>query len=96
MAGRVIRPVLGAEDGSRKGGMMANVSYATDISPLFRTFDIESMQPTGLDLSSYAAVKQKAEAIYRVLAAKKMPCDNPWSESKTQKIKDWIDGGMLP
>jgi len=75
---------------------MAKLSFSADIRPLFRTFDIESMKPARLDLSSYEAVKAQAAAIFRVLTDKSMPCDEPWSQADIQKFKFWMDDGMLP
>ncbi len=40
------------------------LSFAIDIRPLFRESpDVEAMKSFGLDLSSYADVKEQAEAI---------------------------------
>ena len=75
---------------------MAKVSFSTDIRPLFRPSDVESMKPTGLDLSSYEEVKKRAQAIYARLSAKEMPCDGPWSDDHLKKFKDWMQGGMEP
>jgi hypothetical protein len=38
---------------------MAALSFAADIRPLFRSYDIESMKLAGIDLSSYEDVKKK-------------------------------------
>lgn len=75
---------------------MAKMSFAADIKPLFREFDIESMKDAGLDLSSYEEVKAKAAAIYKLLTDKSMPCDTPWGPADIQKFKFWMDDGMLP
>jgi len=75
---------------------MARLGFAADIKPLFRTFDIEGIKPAGLDLSSFAAVKGQAAAIYKALADKTMPCDTPWAADNLKKLKDWMDGGFLP
>jgi hypothetical protein len=75
---------------------MAKLSFSADIRPLFRTFDVESMEPAGLDLSSYEAVKGQAAAIFEALTDKRMPCDAPWSQADIQKFKFWMDDGMLP
>jgi len=71
-------------------------SFSADIRPLFRSFDIESMRPFGIDLSSYEAVKKHADDIYARLSARKMPCDGPWSDNYVQKFKEWMDGIMDP
>ncbi len=75
---------------------MAELSFATNIRSLFRSNDIETMKPMGIDLSSYEDVKKKAQAIYRRLSAKDMPCDGPWSDQSIQKFKEWMDSGMKP
>ena len=75
---------------------MGALSFAADIRPLFRSYDIESMKPFGIDLSSHEDVKKHAQAIYGRLSAKEMPCDGPWSDESVQKFKDWMDSGMKP
>jgi len=81
---------------SKKEAPMGALSFAADIRPLFRDKDIESMQPGGIDLSSYEDVKERIQDIYDRLSAKEMPCDEPWGESKMGKLKMWIDSGMAP
>jgi succinate dehydrogenase/fumarate reductase cytochrome b subunit len=78
----------------KKEGSVHVLSFAADISPLFRSYDIESMKPFGIDLSSYEDVKKHARDIYARLSAKEMPCDGPWSESHLQKFKEWIESSM--
>ena len=73
---------------------MAKVTFSTDIRPLFRPYDIESMKPAGIDLSSYEDVKKKAQSIFARLSAKDMPCDGPWSDNSMQKFKEWMESGM--
>ena len=75
---------------------MNALSFATDIRPLFRDKDIKAMKPVGIDLSSYADVKKRAQDIYARLSAKGMPCDQPWSDSHLQMLKEWMQGGMAP
>ena len=75
---------------------MADLSYASDIRPLFRPKDIEAMRPMGVDLSKYESVKKNSTKIYQKLSAGKMPCDGPWSAAHLKSFKDWIDGGMKP
>ncbi len=72
------------------------LSFSADIQPLFRSFDVESMKPLGIDLSSYEAVKKHAENIYARLSAKSMPCDGPWSDDSVQRFKRWMESGMEP
>jgi hypothetical protein len=70
------------------------VSFATDIRPLFRDFDIEAMKGFGMDLSLYDDVKKHADAIYKTLEEGSMPCDDPWSKEQLAKFKQWMDEGM--
>ncbi len=76
---------------------MRALSFAADIRPLFRSYDIDSMKEyKGIDLSSYEDVKRLGQAIYGRLFAKDMPCDGPWSDDSLQKFKNWMEGGMEP
>lgn len=75
---------------------MANRSSSKDIRPLFRSYDVESMKPNGIDLSSYGEVKSRAGDIYSRLRAKDMPCDGGWSGENLLKFKEWVEGGMAP
>ncbi len=75
---------------------MSTLSFAVAVRSLFRSYDIESMKPAGIDLSSYEEVKKHARDIYARLSAKDMPCDGPWSDNDVQKFKEWMDGGMKP
>ena len=75
---------------------MRTPSFAADIRPLFRSFDIESMKPQGIDLSSYEDVKKHAQHIYGRLVSKEMPCDGPWSEAHVQAFKKWMESRMEP
>ena len=73
------------------------LTFAKDIRPLFReTPDIDSMKAYGLDLSSYADVKAKADAIFATLRGGSMPCDGPWLEEQVDLFKQWMDEGMAP
>ena len=75
---------------------MAKRSFSVDIRPLFRPYDVESMKPNGIDLSSCQEVKSWAGDIYSHLQAKDMPCDGGWSGEKLVKFKEWMEGGMKP
>ena len=83
-------------NGLKKEVSMTTLSFAADIRPLFRPYDVESMRPAGLDLSSYDEVKKRAQVIYARLSAKDMPCDGPWSDDSVQKFKKWMESGMEP
>ena len=52
-------------------------SFARDILPLFRPKDIEHMTDLNLDLSEYDAVRAKAQAIGRRVAASGRPMPPP-------------------
>jgi hypothetical protein len=75
---------------------MPSISFAGQIRPLFRDFDVESMKSKGLDLSSYDSVKKLAPKVYGVLSAGRMPCDGKWSADNLAKFKEWMDSGMKP
>ena len=89
-------PLLFPDQPLEKEVSMTTMGFAADIRPLFRPFDVESMKPAGLDLSSYEEVKKHAQAIYARLSAKQMPCDGSWSDKQMQKFKEWMDGAMEP
>ncbi len=72
------------------------LSFAADILPLFRPYDIQNMQGNGADLSSYEEVKKNSFIIYLQLYSKAMPCDGAWSEDDIAKFKQWMDSGMQP
>ena len=72
-------------------------AFSRDIRPLFRDSpDIEMMKPFGLDLSSYADVKEQAAEILARLEDKSMPCDGPWPEEQIKLFKRWVEEGMAP
>jgi hypothetical protein len=75
--------------------MAQQLSFATDIRPLFRDRDINSME-FAFDLGSYEDVRTNGEAIYGVLAAGQMPCDGAWAEEDVQRFRSWLDTGALP
>ena len=72
------------------------LSFERDIRPLFRDTDVDTMQDYGLDLSSYAEVKNKVQAIYATLAEGTMPCDGAWPKDRVATLKRWMDEGMAP
>ena len=73
---------------------MTDLGFERDILPLFRAEDIEAMS-FAFDLSSYAEVREHAEAIHTRLADGTMPCDAPWPEADILRFRGWIDEGML-
>ena len=54
------------------------------------------MQGYGLDLSSYADVKERAAEIYEALAKGSMPCDEAWPKERVELFKQWMDEGFAP
>jgi hypothetical protein len=75
---------------------MSKRTFSKDIRPLFRSYDVESMKASGIDLSAYEEVKSRANDIYSRLSAKEMPCDGGWSAENLKKFKEWMEGGMEP
>ncbi|MCP2343123.1 hypothetical protein [Actinomadura rupiterrae] len=68
-------------------------SFASDIRPLFREKDVESMSQS-FDLSDYDDVSDNAQAILAALADGKMPCDGPWPKSKVDLFRQWVNEGQ--
>ena len=72
------------------------LSYAKDIKPLFRSFDIDSMKHAGLDLGSYEDVNAAADKILSRLEDGSMPCDGPWQNKDIDTFRQWMTDGKLP
>ena len=68
------------------------LSFETDIRPLFREKDRNSMLRM-FDLWSAEAVRQHRERIYSALARGSMPCDGGWPDESTTLLRRWIDEG---
>ena len=75
--------------------MADQLSFASDIRPLFRDGDIRSMQ-FAFDLGSYEDVRTHGEEIHATLAAGQMPCDGAWPEEDVRRFRSWLDTGALP
>ena len=75
--------------------MAEKITFASDIRPLFRDFDINSMKKA-FDLSNYEQVSAKADAILGKLEAGSMPCDGAWPQKDVETFRQWIKGGKLP
>ncbi len=71
------------------------MSFATDIKPLFREQDRESMD-FAFDLWSFEEVRANAGMILQRIEDGTMPCDEPWQDEKIQKLRDWIAAGTPP
>jgi hypothetical protein len=72
---------------------MAAPSFETDIRPLFRDMDVESMSGH-FDLSSYEQVREHAEAIHARLSEGSMPCDGPWPAENVERFGQWMQAGL--
>lgn len=76
---------------------LTQLSYARDIRPLFRDFDIKAMlKARQLDLSSYEQVSATADAILGTLESGAMPCDGAWPTKDVELFRQWISDGKLP
>ena len=68
------------------------VSFKTDVKPLFRERDRESML-AAFDLWSYDDVVQHADAILDQVQAGTMPCDSAWPKAQVELFRRWAEGG---
>jgi len=68
------------------------VSFDTDVKPLFRSRDRESMQ-SRFDLWSYDDVSAHSSAILAQLRAGTMPCDGSWPAQQVDLFQRWVDTG---
>jgi hypothetical protein len=68
------------------------VSFETNLKPLFRERDRESML-RAFDLWSYDDVTQHADAILDRLQAGTMPCDGAWPKAQVDLFRRWTEGG---
>ena len=77
---------------------MADLSFKTDIRPLFTQTDVDHMEPFGVQLDSYeyVSVRANADAIYDELESQRMPPGQPWADDKIAVFKAWVDGGCKP
>ena len=72
--------------------MASQVSFKTDIRPLFRAKDLSSMS-FAFDLSSYDEVSDNADAILRRLRTRTMPCDGAWPPERIDLFARWVETG---
>jgi hypothetical protein len=68
-------------------------SFASDISPLFRSRDRAAMRRF-FDLGSYQDVQAHAPAILTRLSNGTMPCDGKWPEERVALFRRWVEAGM--
>ncbi len=71
------------------------MSFETDIKPMFRKEDRDSMDFV-FDLWKYDDVKENAELIYSRIEDGSMPCDTEWSPEQLATLRQWIDDGCQP
>jgi hypothetical protein len=71
------------------------VGFATDIQPLFRVKDRQSML-RHFDLGSYDDVSAHADRILERVQGGTMPCDGAWPPERVDLLERWIRGGKLP
>ena len=66
--------------------------FETDIKPLFRERDRESMIRS-FDLWSPDDVSRNADAILTRLEAGDMPCDGAWPAERVDLFRSWAENG---
>lgn len=66
--------------------------FETDIKPLFREIDRQSML-RHFDLWSYDDVSRHAEAILDRLREGTMPCDGSWPQAQIGLFQRWTENG---
>ena len=66
--------------------------FETQIKPMFRERDRESMQ-WAFDLWSYDDVSEHADAILDRLEAGTMPCDGAWPQAQVDLFRGWAERG---
>ena len=71
------------------------VQFVTQIQPLFRQKDRQSMR-RHFDLGSYEDVSAHADRILARLRAGTMPCDGAWPPEQVEVFERWVRGGKLP
>ncbi|MGN6431209.1 MAG: hypothetical protein ACTHNB_10830 [Gaiellaceae bacterium] len=67
-------------------------SFASDIQPLFRERDRQSMQ-FAFDLWSEHDVATNADAILERVRSGSMPCDGAWPPERVALFEEWIQAG---
>jgi len=72
--------------------MADQLSFETDIKPLFRDKDRDAML-AAFDLFDYDDVVERAEDIVASVRSGQMPCDGAWPAAQVDKLQQWIDTG---
>jgi hypothetical protein len=91
---------IGRPDGLALRGMGSpsnddHLSFATDIKPLFREHDRQSME-RAFDLWSFDDVRAHASDILERVTNGSMPCDGAWPPERVQVFQRWVDSDMAP
>ena len=68
------------------------VSFETDVKPMFRERDRDSME-FAFDLWSYDDVAENADGILARVRNGSMPCDSAWDRSQVDLFDRWIATG---
>jgi hypothetical protein len=68
------------------------LSYETDIKPLFREKDRDAMRGV-FDLWDYDDVVDNSDAILSKVEDGSMPCDGAWSSEHVALFQSWVDAG---
>jgi hypothetical protein len=71
------------------------LSFATDIRPLFREKDRTSML-RAFDLWSYTDVRAHQDAVLGQLRNGTMPCDGAWPPDRVAVLERWVAQGSAP
>jgi hypothetical protein len=71
------------------------LSFESDIRPLFREFDRTEME-WAFDLWDYDDVKENAASILERVEEGSMPCDDPWSQDRIELFRKWVSEEMPP
>ena len=77
---------------SQRRGRTSRCTSRSDIKPLFRERDRDSMR-FAFDLWSLDDVSTHADAILDRLEAGTMPCDGAWPAERVAVFRRWIDAG---
>jgi hypothetical protein len=72
--------------------MADQLSFETDIKPLFRDKDRDAML-AAFDLFDYDDVVERAADIVASVRSGQMPCDGAWPAERVEKFQQWIDAG---
>ena len=70
----------------------AELSFETDIKPMFRERDRNSMDGF-FDLWSYDDVSANSDAILAAVADGSMPCDGAWPKDQVDRFQQWVEAG---